>query len=96
MYSWMFNKTYPQHPRFHPALLAIRHAQANKGKETTLLFNKELNLPIDHTAMHDTLLQVEEKLRHLLEELFDPTVSFSQTTVAEHCKYCDFKNICGR
>jgi hypothetical protein len=90
----MFHKTYPQHDRFHPALLAILQLQKPGGKVE--LFNKEAKLPIDHHVMEETLKQVEERLRKVLEELFDPAVPFDQTTVPENCTYCDFKGICGR
>jgi ATP-dependent exoDNAse (exonuclease V) beta subunit len=94
IYSWMFHKKYPQHEKFQPALLAIRHLQLNEGK--VQLFNKEEQLPVDHQTMPQTLLLVEERLRGLLEELFDASVPFAQTQMPENCTYCDFKGICAR
>lgn len=38
----------------------------------------------------------EKGLNRMLEELFDEETPFVQTQVIEHCKYCDFKNICKR
>ncbi|HSC54649.1 MAG TPA: PD-(D/E)XK nuclease family protein [Phnomibacter sp.] len=94
IYSWMFKKAYPDLKRVEPALLAIRHLQKNEG--SVQLWNTENKSPIDADAMPDTLHQVEEKLRKLLEEIFDPAVDFDQTTDPNNCGYCDFKGICGR
>jgi len=33
-------------------------------------------------------------LHHLLEEIYDPNVPFTQTTNTEHCTYCPFIDIC--
>jgi CRISPR/Cas system-associated exonuclease Cas4 (RecB family) len=40
--------------------------------------------------------EFEEQLSALLKEIFDPAIPFMQTTVSEHCKYCDFRKICDR
>ena len=39
---------------------------------------------------------VKARLKLLLEEIVDPSVPFRRTDQADTCKYCDFKNICGR
>ena len=39
---------------------------------------------------------MEERLRGLLAEIADPAVPFRRTDDANTCKWCDFKNICGR
>lgn len=38
----------------------------------------------------------EQELRKCLDEMFDPAVPFTQTTVETSCAYCQFKNICGK
>ena len=40
--------------------------------------------------------EYEEGLRRQMEELFDPRVPFSQTEDLNKCKYCTYKEICGR
>ena len=37
-----------------------------------------------------------ENLIACLEEIFDPTVPFTQTKVVKTCEYCDYKAICKR
>ncbi len=94
VYSWMFQQNFPQHPQFEPALLAVRHLQ-NK-KNGVRLFNKAADEEITYSNIGPVLTQIEENLRLLLEELFDPAVPFDQTALLENCRYCDFKGICGR
>ncbi|MCL6260477.1 PD-(D/E)XK nuclease family protein [Aquiflexum sp. TKW24L] len=40
--------------------------------------------------------EYENGLRTMLEEMFDPEVSFSQTDNLDKCKYCPYSGICGR
>lgn len=42
------------------------------------------------------LLEFEDRLRKLLEEIFNPETVFDQTTVIETCRICPYKNICYR
>jgi hypothetical protein len=39
---------------------------------------------------------VSERMKTLLEEMYDTSVPFRRTTDAKVCEYCDFKNICGK
>ena len=39
---------------------------------------------------------VSERLKVLLDEMYDTSVPFRRTTDAKVCEYCDFKNICGK
>lgn len=39
---------------------------------------------------------VTGRLKDLLDEIYDLSVPFRRTEDADVCKYCDFKNICGR
>jgi hypothetical protein len=94
IYSWMFHKQFPQHPRFEPALLAVRHLQKNEGE--VQLQCKEDKTKITAANIGTVLSYLEPRLRHLLEELFDPAIPFDQTVIADHCRYCDFAGICGR
>ena len=38
----------------------------------------------------------EEALRHSLDEMFDPSIPFTQTTNGKACAYCMFQSICGK
>lgn len=38
----------------------------------------------------------EAALKNCLQEIFDPSVSFTQTTLDTSCAYCQFKALCGK
>lgn len=38
----------------------------------------------------------EDALKSCLQEIFDPSVPFSQTTLESSCVYCQFKGLCGK
>ena len=40
--------------------------------------------------------EYRERLQGLLEEIFNPEKSFTQTEIIEKCTYCDFKALCNR
>lgn len=93
IYSWMFQKQFPQHKNFEPALIPLR--EFNSSKElagTQLLINR--SIPVDVTNINEYLPEVESNLRRLLEEVFDKNVPFDQTTDQKVCSYCDFRTIC--
>ncbi len=78
-----------------PALLYIHRAAAEDYSPVVQLkesYNKT-------TPVEDFSLLEEEfrtRLQALLEEIFNPDLSFSQTEEEDRCTYCDFKEICKR
>ena len=40
--------------------------------------------------------EYRERLQRLLEEIFNPEKSFTQTEIIEKWTYCDFKALCKR
>lgn len=59
----------------------------------------EFGLKLAKAPVHDVkflLLEFEDRLRGLLEEIFNPETSFDQTTVIETCRICPYRNICYR
>ena len=64
-------------------------------------FETELTQKIDknNIVIDDFSIVKEEYTENLiacLEEIFDPTVPFTQTKVVKTCEYCDYKAICKR
>ncbi|WP_026952074.1 PD-(D/E)XK nuclease family protein [Algoriphagus mannitolivorans] len=51
---------------------------------------------IELTDYRDHQEEYEAGLKGLLEELYDPSVPFSQTEDLKKCEYCPYKEICGR
>ncbi|HMP93514.1 MAG TPA: PD-(D/E)XK nuclease family protein, partial [Phnomibacter sp.] len=91
LYSWMFSKKFPEHARFQPALVALRQMKRNKtGSTLYAKQNRQAQQYLIASNMPQTLTEIEQHLRLLLEELFDPNLVFTQTNQPEKCKQCDF------
>lgn len=52
--------------------------------------------PVTHLRMNELVSETMQQLQSVLEEIFDETVPFDQTTVIEKCGYCPYKVLCGR
>ena len=61
----------------------IQMGEPRKPKEAVEDFSKYEN-------------EYRERLQGLLEEIFNPEKSFTQTEIIEKCTYCDFKALCKR
>ncbi len=55
-----------------------------------------VRLPGDAAFSGETALLVENILKELLEDIFDPGLPFTQTEEPEHCEYCPFRALCNR
>lgn len=83
----------------NPAVTGLRISpglinRLNLFEETT-----EFGLKLAKAPVRDVkflLLEFEDRLRKLLEEIFNPETSFDQTTVIETCRICPYRNICYR
>ena len=65
------------------------------------LFEDELNSQLklnkeEVEDVKDLLPEFEDRLKLLLEEMFDPEKPFKQTEYVKTCEYCLFKNMCYR
>ncbi len=59
----------------------------------------QFGLTINNQRVYDInalLPEFEAHLKLLLEEIFNPTAAFDQTTVIKKCRYCPYQNICYR
>lgn len=52
------------------------------------------NIPLEMTA--DFLKQYEKNLKELFLRIIDEDTPFEQTTELDHCKWCDYRPVCGR
>jgi CRISPR/Cas system-associated exonuclease Cas4 (RecB family) len=50
----------------------------------------------DDNIPDDELNLLDQKIKKLIEQIFDPSIPFSQTADKERCKYCTYKSICYR
>ena len=92
MYSWMYRQCVSTAATIQPVIYYVRDLFADDfnpaiylGKEKELIDNFQI-------YHHD----FEESLRICLDELFEPSVPFTQTENTKICSYCPFNGICGR
>ena len=86
IYTWLFRQNYPDAALISPVIVKVKELFKD-GFKTPLLNKQILNI-------NNIMDEFEELLSQKLAELFNPEVSFSQTSVTEHCTYCDYQSIC--
>lgn len=76
-----------------PALLYIhRAASENYSPVIQMGEPRKPKEPVDNFAQHEG--DFRENLKTLLEDIFNPDISFTQTEIEDKCAYCDFKALC--
>ncbi|MDO8966046.1 PD-(D/E)XK nuclease family protein [Algoriphagus sp.] len=95
-YGLLYQATYPENTAvLKPAIFNLRELFSDD-------FNPYLQLKqayktgIELNDYRDYQEAYEEGLKGLLEEMYDPEVPFSQTDDVEKCKYCPYKEMCGK
>ncbi len=91
LYALLYKSNYPE------AGLHVKPGLYN----LTNLFEDELTfgLEMNGETIEDVsplLMELEERLKNLLEELFNPAETFKQTTNTDICRYCPYQEICYR
>ncbi|WP_200979713.1 PD-(D/E)XK nuclease family protein [Echinicola sp. 20G] len=96
IYGLLYQAKFPENKQaLKPAIFNLReifnedfnpYLQIKEGRSK----GEELENYLDHKE------EFEENLKKLLGEIFDQTVPFDQTDDLEKCKYCPYKEICGR
>lgn len=75
-----------------PALLYIHKAASEDYSPVVQMGESRKKVHVDDFNIHENEFRVN--LNVLLEEIFNPETSFSQTKVEDKCLYCDYKNLC--
>ena len=76
-----------------PALLYIhRAASENYSPVIQMGEPRKPKEPVDNFAQYEG--DFRENLKTLLEDIFNPDISFTQTEIEDKCAYCDFKALC--
>lgn len=78
-----------QGERIAPALYYLR--TIFNEFNPSILYDKH---PIDDVSVY--MAEFSDMFRTLLEEVFDPSIPFSQTPNTKNCEWCAFKDICNR
>ena len=80
----------PNHRAVSPALLFIQHAGSEDYNPVLSIGNEEIT---DVTVYEDDFFK---NLIEKLEEIHNPNIPFAPTDNTNSCKYCPYKQICGR
>lgn len=76
-----------------PALLYIHRAASEKYSPVIQMGEpKKPKEPVDNFAQYEG--DFRENLKTLLEDIFNPDISFTQTEIEDKCAYCDFRALC--
>ena len=76
-----------------PALLYIhRAASENYSPVIQMGEPRKPKEPVDNFTQHEG--DFRENLKTLLEDIFNPDISFTQTEIEDKCAYCDFRALC--
>jgi len=90
VYSYILHKNQPAITNIHPGIFSLRGIFEEDFDPS--LRSKEIgNQAVEFISVSD---QFETHFRGLLEEMFNTTIPFTQTTNEEHCKYCSYRQIC--
>lgn len=76
-----------------PALLYIHRAASEKYSPVIQMGEpRKPKEPVDNFAQHEG--DFRKNLKTLLEDIFNPDISFTQTEIEDKCAYCDFRALC--
>ena len=94
MYAWMMQQL-PQAPPkggIQPTLYYVRDFFTNDF-DPVISYGKEKAPVIDFSVYQD---EFEDCMRYCLDQMFDPSIPFTQAIHTKYCAYCPFAGICGR
>lgn len=75
-----------------PSLLYIHKAASENYSPVVQMGEARKREDVDDFSKHEN--EFRENLNILLEEIFTPEISFSQTEIEDKCQYCDYKDLC--
>ena len=78
-----------------PALLYI-HRAASESSSPVIEMGpaRQAKMPVNNFAFYED--EFRERLQGLLQEIYNPEETFSQTEDTKKCEYCDFRSLCKR
>ena len=95
MYAWMITSPHPP-PKggesLQPAIYYIRDFFST-GFDPVIYHGKEKEPVVDFSIYQN---EFEDYMRACLDQIFNPSIPFTQATNTKHCVYCPFTDICGR
>ena len=89
--EWVKKISSPDARKISPQLLYVHHKDNASRKEFVVGLNKT---PVEDISVIET--EYMNRMKPLLEEIFDIDKPFVPATDSEKCEYCDYKEICGK
>ncbi len=83
-YAYLWHQIYPDKP------VRIGVYPLKKVNDGIQWLNHGAPLPVDAISMF------EDRLKEVLQSIFDPEISFEQTEDHDRCRFCAYKEICQR
>lgn len=78
-----------------PSLLYIHRAASDTYSPVIEMGEpRKPKMPVNNFAFLED--EFRERLQQLLEEIFDPSIPFTQAKESKVCEYCEFNEICGK
>ncbi len=93
VYASLYLDQYPNEP-VQPGLYVVRKMFGEDYSTRFMMGGAGKKQPL--LSFNDYAEEFNEHLGAILSEIYDTGVPFVQTEVVDHCKYCDFKEICDR
>lgn len=92
MYAWMYRQAVSEMMPVQPVIYYMRDLFSDDFNPA-IYIGKEKDPVNDFAMYHD---EFETNLRICIDEIFEPTVPFTQTENIKKCSYCPFNGICGK
>ncbi len=93
LYAWLLHKAEGE-PAVKPTVVRIGDLYGNNPAGLSVESFTVNKVLIDNVAAHST--EIEQNLKLLVKEIFDPAIPFTQTANHNACKYCSFAGLCHR
>ncbi|MEJ5265270.1 MAG: PD-(D/E)XK nuclease family protein [Bacteroidales bacterium] len=97
VYAWLFYKN--EHKKSQPVLYNIQRLAEKKDIVKVDLPNKTHKNQSENTNFEleeNEFETIEESIKQVINEIFDPNVKFTQTQENKLCKRCSYNQICRR
>jgi CRISPR/Cas system-associated exonuclease Cas4 (RecB family) len=92
IYSWLYSKQFADGKKITPGIYPTRTLYEKPF--SFLITDKETKTLIN--SIEEYLPAIDEKIKDLIREIFDPATPFSQTQDTDRCKYCPYAGVCHR
>jgi hypothetical protein len=92
VYSYILHKNQPELAAIYPGIYSLRGI-FEENFDPSLRSKETGNQPVEFISVSG---QFEAHFKTLLEEIFNASIPFNQTTNEENCKYCPYRQICRR